>query len=76
MLGGKAFFEMMMQHNFVHADCHGGNIFVNIVPYSSLSWFKAAEIWLYSQWNRLLMEVMAKSLPKKLSILCNENILY
>ena len=29
-VGANAFFEMLIQHNFVHADCHGGNIMVSI----------------------------------------------
>lgn len=29
-LGADTFFEMLMKHNFVHADCHGGNIYVRI----------------------------------------------
>ena len=28
-VGASAFFEMLIQHNFIHADCHGGNIFIN-----------------------------------------------
>ena len=27
-LGSELFFEMLMKNNFVHADCHGGNIFI------------------------------------------------
>lgn len=30
MIGAKSFFEMLMRHNFVHADCHGGNILIKI----------------------------------------------
>jgi predicted unusual protein kinase regulating ubiquinone biosynthesis (AarF/ABC1/UbiB family) len=30
MIGAKSFFSMLMQHNFVHADCHAGNILVRI----------------------------------------------
>ena len=26
--GSEAFFEMLMKNNFIHADCHGGNIFI------------------------------------------------
>lgn len=29
-LGAKTFFEMLMINNFIHADCHGGNILVEI----------------------------------------------
>lgn len=29
-LGSKTFFEMLMKNNFIHADCHGGNIFIEI----------------------------------------------
>jgi predicted unusual protein kinase regulating ubiquinone biosynthesis (AarF/ABC1/UbiB family) len=29
-IGASAFFEMLFQHNFVHVDCHGGNIMVKI----------------------------------------------
>jgi predicted unusual protein kinase regulating ubiquinone biosynthesis (AarF/ABC1/UbiB family) len=29
-IGAKAFFSMLMKHNFVHADCHAGNIMVRI----------------------------------------------
>lgn len=27
-LGSTTFFEMLMKNNFIHADCHGGNIIV------------------------------------------------
>ena len=27
-LGATTFFEMLMKNNFIHADCHGGNILV------------------------------------------------
>jgi aarF domain-containing kinase len=29
-LGSATFFEMLMKNNFIHADCHGGNIFIEI----------------------------------------------
>jgi predicted unusual protein kinase regulating ubiquinone biosynthesis (AarF/ABC1/UbiB family) len=29
-IGAKAFFSMLMKYNFVHADCHAGNILVRI----------------------------------------------
>lgn len=29
-IGAKAFFSMLMKYNFVHADCHAGNILVTI----------------------------------------------
>lgn len=29
-LGALTFFEMLMKNNFIHADCHGGNIIVDI----------------------------------------------
>lgn len=29
-LGAKAFFSMLMKYNFIHADCHAGNIIVQI----------------------------------------------
>lgn len=29
-LGAKTFFEMLMKNNFIHADCHGGNIMVEL----------------------------------------------
>ncbi len=31
-LGASCFFEMLIKHNFVHADCHGGNIMVEVDP--------------------------------------------
>ena len=27
-LGSTTFFEMLMKNNFIHADCHGGNILI------------------------------------------------
>jgi aarF domain-containing kinase len=27
-IGAKAFFSMLMKYNFIHADCHAGNILV------------------------------------------------
>lgn len=29
-IGARAFFSMLMKYNFIHADCHAGNIMVNI----------------------------------------------
>jgi predicted unusual protein kinase regulating ubiquinone biosynthesis (AarF/ABC1/UbiB family) len=29
-IGATTFFEMLMKNNFIHADCHGGNIMVRI----------------------------------------------
>lgn len=29
-IGATTFFEMLMKNNFIHADCHGGNIMVTI----------------------------------------------
>lgn len=29
-IGALTFFQMLMKNNFIHADCHGGNIIVNI----------------------------------------------
>ena len=29
-IGASAFFEMLMMHNFIHADCHGGNIYISL----------------------------------------------
>lgn len=29
-IGAKGFFSMLMHYNFVHADCHAGNIIVKI----------------------------------------------
>lgn len=31
-IGAMTFFEMLFKYNFVHADCHGGNIMVKISP--------------------------------------------
>jgi aarF domain-containing kinase len=31
-LGLKAFYKMLIYDNFIHADCHAGNIFVRVVP--------------------------------------------
>ncbi len=30
-LGSEVLFEMLMKNNFVHADCHGGNIFITTI---------------------------------------------
>ena len=29
-IGSTTFFEMLMKNNFIHGDCHGGNIIVDI----------------------------------------------
>jgi predicted unusual protein kinase regulating ubiquinone biosynthesis (AarF/ABC1/UbiB family) len=34
-LGASAFFEMLMKNNFIHADCHGGNILVEFTQQST-----------------------------------------
>jgi predicted unusual protein kinase regulating ubiquinone biosynthesis (AarF/ABC1/UbiB family) len=31
-IGAMTFFEMLFKYNFIHADCHGGNIIVKISP--------------------------------------------
>lgn len=31
-LGAAAFFEMLIKNNLIHADCHGGNILVEVTP--------------------------------------------
>lgn len=43
-LGATTFFEMLMKNNFIHADCHGGNILVDIQE-KSVSFF--SEVWDY-----------------------------
>lgn len=43
-LGATTFFEMLMKNNFIHADCHGGNILVELTQQST-SFF--GEIWEY-----------------------------
>lgn len=44
-IGAKAFFSMLMKHNFVHADCHAGNILVRIKdsPSSLVNFLAAAK---------------------------------
>jgi aarF domain-containing kinase len=37
-LGSTTFFEMLMKNNFIHADCHGGNILIEIRE-KSYSWY-------------------------------------
>lgn len=50
-IGAKTFFEMLMKNNFIHADCHGGNILIElsepktsflgeIVEYASENYYK------------------------------------
>ena len=41
-LGADTFFEMLLKHNFIHADGHGGNIIVEITD-KSRTFF--SEIW-------------------------------
>lgn len=54
-LGAKAFFSMLMKYNFVHADCHAGNILVRIKDDSNeitrrfRSWFNKAKNYLIAQ---------------------------
>lgn len=43
-LGATTFFEMLMKNNFIHADCHGGNILVEVTK-ESATFF--GEIWEY-----------------------------
>lgn len=43
-LGATTFFEMLMKNNFIHADCHGGNILVQMQE-KSLTFF--GELWDY-----------------------------
>lgn len=51
-LGATTFFEMLMKNNFIHADCHGGNILVEVTKQST-SFF--GEIWDYitEKYNQL-----------------------
>lgn len=37
-LGAETFFDMLIKHNFIHADAHGGNIMVEITD-KSLTFF-------------------------------------
>ena len=41
-LGADTFFEMLIKHNFIHADGHGGNIIVEITE-KSMTYF--GNIW-------------------------------
>jgi predicted unusual protein kinase regulating ubiquinone biosynthesis (AarF/ABC1/UbiB family) len=54
-IGAKAFFSMLMKHNFVHADCHAGNILVKIredpnsIKTQLLDFFNKSKNYLISQ---------------------------
>jgi predicted unusual protein kinase regulating ubiquinone biosynthesis (AarF/ABC1/UbiB family) len=54
-IGAKAFFSMLMKHNFVHADCHAGNILVRIKESPN-----AITNYMYSIANRVTSYVLAK----------------
>ena len=32
MIGTKAFYRMLFYDNFIHADCHAGNIMIKLIP--------------------------------------------
>lgn len=54
-LGAKAFFSMLMKYNFVHADCHAGNILVrfkddsNEITRKFTSWFNKVKNFVIAQ---------------------------
>lgn len=41
-IGTMTFFEMLIKNNFIHADCHGGNILVQIKPNQKYNFFTEA----------------------------------
>ena len=67
-VGANAFFEMLIQHNFVHADCHGGNIMVSItdIPHSLMGhvkyFWRAAK---NNLWNKSIKLMLDSELLKK-----------
>lgn len=67
-VGANAFFEMLIQHNFVHADCHGGNIMVSItdIPHSPLTYIKYYWRMLKNNlWNRSIKLMLDSDILKR-----------
>lgn len=56
MLGASTFFEMLMKHNFVHADCHGGNILVRIEK--NMKWYRPLNDMLKNLQNWIIAHVI------------------
>lgn len=51
-LGATAFFEMLMKNNFIHADCHGGNILVEVSKQSA-TFFSEIKAYLKQKYYQL-----------------------
>jgi hypothetical protein len=64
MLGASTFFEMLMKHNFVHADCHGGNIFVRIEP--NIKWYRPFKDMFKNLQNLIISHVIKLSFDSPL----------
>lgn len=51
-LGALTFFEMLMKNNFIHADCHGGNIMVEIHE-RGYNFFTEIRDFIKEKWQKL-----------------------
>jgi len=47
---------MLMKHNFVHADCHGGNIYVRIEP--NIKWYRTFQNMLVNLSNLFIAHII------------------
>ena len=78
-VGTNAFFEMLIQHNFVHADCHGGNIMVSIqnIPHSPTTYLNYYWRMLKNTiWNKSIKIMLTSQILKKFCDEQNEEDLY
>ena len=57
------FFEMLFKYNFIHADCHGGNIFVKITPrkLSLKDWWLDWMYWTFRQVENIAVKLSRES---------------
>ena len=60
-LGATTFFEMLMKNNFIHADCHGGNILVEVTKQSA-SFFSEVSAFLHEKYYQMSEYFMLKML--------------
>lgn len=55
---------MLMRHNFIHADCHGGNIFVKIEP--NVKWYRSFQDMFKNLQNWIIAHVIKLSFDSPL----------
>lgn len=69
-VGASAFFEMLMVHNFIHADCHGGNIYVTLKKreHTFYKYIKFQWDWFKTYlWSKIIRSMLDTKILQKLA---------